>query len=145
MLMRKTKKANKFKKYRFYDSLYGVNIELCIGDNKKLDEYLDKVHECSLKNGTGGAQGLQFNIDVSPQKGRKIFFIWLLKPDDQVVMAHETIHLIRDIFLDKGVNVDLEKDEESFCYYHSYLMRLFKDKITESKKKPKKKILTKKK
>lgn len=135
------KKKHNFQNFEFVDDLYRSRYQLCVGNPDEMEDYMNSMYDVTLSTRPHDVDGMQFSI-VAHKKtnSNKIFFVYLKKGDDYNTMAHELIHLVAEVFLDKGVNVDLEKDQESFAYYHSYLMDVFMKKIKESKKR-----LTKKK
>lgn len=138
----KSKRKPSFKNFEFVDDLYRVRYQLCVGDPGEMEKYLDTKYDIRLETNPYEVDGMQFSITShNRKKSQKIFFIYLKKASDKNTLAHELIHLVSDIFMDRGISVDMEKDQEAFSYYHSYLMDVFTKKL----KKPRKKILTKKK
>lgn len=134
----------KLKTHKFYDALYLADIQFCYGDPVEFNQYIKDDYNVNLTHDPLGVDGVQFSVERDADDGpEKIYFIFLRHVDDLAALAHEIIHLVKDIFVDRGVGVDLETEDEHFTYYHSYLMKLFMSKLKEKKKR--KKRLTKKK
>ena len=122
-----------FQKISLKDKLYCVKIEVCVGDPSEMHEYIKTVYDVDLKEDLESSEGLQFAITTKHSKSSVVkYFIYLKKKNDYATLGHELIHLIKDIFTDRGLSVDLKKDEEAFCYYFSYLFET----IQENLKKP---------
>ena len=51
------------------------------------------------------------------------FLVWLSDPQDFYSLLHETVHLVRMVFEDRGVNTDLRNEDETFAYYQMFWFR----------------------
>jgi len=51
------------------------------------------------------------------------YIVWLVHPDDFYVLLHETVHLIRYIFEERGIGTDLEYNDEVIAFYQMFWFR----------------------
>lgn len=136
------KKQQKLQVFSFSDKVYCASFEVCVGEQTDMVDYMKTKYDVTLEDDIYHSDGLQFSIEnkhVNQTTSRK-YFLYLKNNNDPATLGHELIHLISDIFMDRGVNVDLKKDQEAFAYFFSYLFEEIWEKLKEKKKK-----LTKKK
>ena len=100
---------------KYNDNIYGITVFL----TRDLKEFKSKSKASDMPEDCDG-----FTYD---RDGK--YYIWIqdyLKcPDDIIVLSHELIHVVSDVFEYTGV-VDMH---EAYAYYHSALLRHFVERM----------------
>lgn len=60
------------------------------------------------------------------QQPRKPFVIWVRSISDIPTLAHEALHVVSTLLLDRGVRHSAET-EESYCYTLGYLLKMIRN------------------
>ncbi len=115
------------KRYKIRDDIYLVNIWLVVGDYDDYEKYLKKRFNCDgFEEGIYGIPAMQ--LTTITHEGEKYYYLWM--PTFRFVgnyfvdLAHEINHLCFRVFFRRGVLID-DGNNESFCYYFSYMYRKF--------------------
>jgi hypothetical protein len=106
---------------KIYDDMYGV--DLLYFSNMSIDKIQKKANRvfnineeiCLNEEDAGGF----FKCTTKDQ--RKIYIIWVKKARDVSILAHELIHLVFEVFKERGISKS-HRNQESFAYYHTYWM-----------------------
>lgn len=135
------KNKKNLKTISFTDDLYRASFNVCIGDLDTFIDHMKTNYGIILSDNIHSSDGFQFSIEHQLKSLKtRVYFIYMRNKSDFFTLAHELIHLVAEIFIDRKVNIDLEKDQEAFAYYHTYLFETIWKSLNS-----KKKSLTKKK
>lgn len=94
------------KKYKFYDKVYFADVVLSVGKQKGVLSGFTQV-ETKNKNG---------EIFVC-------YHIHIDDPKDFYGLMHECVHLVKHIFIDRGIPFSAENDE-AIAYYMMYWFKM---------------------
>lgn len=102
-------------KSTLYDPLLYANVIFCIGGYKELDE--EYQSDCE------GLQGAVILVDKKIKVGNvRDYIVWIEKPNAFYTLMHETIHLVKHIFVDRQIPFN-EFNDEILAYYHAYFFK----------------------
>lgn len=98
-----------------YEPMLFANVIFLIGRYQELDE--------EYKSDCAGLQGAVFLEDKTIKAGKvRDYVVWIEKPNAFYTLMHETIHLVKHIFRDRGIPFN-EWNDEIIAYYHAYFFR----------------------
>ncbi len=104
-----------------YDDLYKAEVVLCVGPWKEVRKKLRSYTLDELDTFNETCEGSLSTADYKDKQGRKFrdYIIWVENKKGFYALLHETLHLVRHIFDDRGVPFRSENDE-SIAYYHMW-------------------------
>ena len=115
----------KFTFKKFKEKIYGVEVwlvyDISAEDFKKfLEQKRIKVAKSEIINDTTA-----MCFEIQEAKDNTYFYIiWLEKGKDFYSLVHECIHLVKHIFVNRGIKFDANNDEQ-IAYYHEYWVKQF--------------------
>lgn len=121
--LRKKDKRPFYKKYSYYEELYHINVVLCVGD---LDRHMDFIGRRfnSTHDNVNRLAAFYASFEEEREDGlvNDVYVIFINEIDDFYSLSHELIHLCREALVNRGISVDLEKEDETFAYLHTHLL-----------------------
>lgn len=108
------------KNYR--DEVFKADVTLLVGNIKESEHYLKKfVNNANFIDAVGEV------ITMENKLGHKKRIIWILDKNNQFVLVHELIHLVRMIFEDKGIHFEKWNDELIAYYQEFWFKKIWRD------------------
>ena len=110
---------------RVHDELYGADALFFSGCS------MDVVHKRAKRAFKIQEDGLEvertdagaFFVCTTPS-GLKVYIIWIEKNRDVPNMGHEIVHLVSEIFKDRGIPLSYQ-NSEAFAYYLAFWLEKF--------------------
>jgi hypothetical protein len=96
------------KKKVFSEDFLMVDVIAITGSRDEAQKYIKELGIDYELNGVGFCGAI-------PDNGG--FVVWLQDPKDFYALMHECVHLVNYIFSSKGMNTNLQNEDETFAYY----------------------------
>ena len=121
--MKKQKPA--FYKFDYFEKVFLIDIVLCVGDMDQYFKYVGKNFNVTNGSSMSSLEGCsrRFTKKDDTNIVSTFYVIYLRNLNNFYTLSHELIHLCRTAFIDRGVPVDLEGDDETFAYLHTHLLK----------------------
>jgi hypothetical protein len=122
---------------KLHDELYGADLMFFSGCSieeaqKKANRVFNIQEELSVEKSDSAA----FFV-CTTKEGKTCYIIWVRRSRDYPTIAHEVVHLVFDVFKDRGIPNSYQ-NQEAFAYYSAFwLENLLKSrrKLVHKKKK----------
>lgn len=120
---------------KIYDELYGVDVLFFSGcsieEVYKKAKRVFKIQETGFEVERTDAGAL---FVCTTPKDLKVYIIWIEKNRDVPNIGHEVVHLVAEVFKDRGVPLNYQ-NSEAFAYYLAFWL----EKLLQPKRKRKQK------
>jgi hypothetical protein len=140
------KKKSKFYKISYTEPLYSIKLVVCAGDIAKYHTYIKKEFDAEVDQddiATMSGFFAKFDKCINAHSTQEVYVVYMNAANDFYTLSHELIHLCRKALDDRGIGVDLVKEDEVFAYLHTHLLleswRAINNKATKKKTLRKKK------
>lgn len=102
-------------KHTLYEPMLFANVIFQIGGYQELDE--------ELKSDCSGLEGAVILVDKQIKAGKvRDYIVWIEKPNAFYTLMHESIHLVKHIFRDRGIPFT-DWNDEIIAYYHAHFFK----------------------